>query len=94
MDLNERIGWSSRSGKPGKLAIEVVCGYDMLAHIREFRRSTMSLAFLGSRLEITSTTSQSFSVQANPECWHIAIFHSVKLFKESALNYSEFAAST
>ena len=54
----------------------------------------MSLAFLESRLEITSTTSQSFSVQANPECWHIAIFHSVKLFKESALNYSEFAAST
>jgi salicylate hydroxylase len=34
-DLNERIGWSSRSGKPGKLATEEVCGYDMLAHIRE-----------------------------------------------------------
>ena len=34
-DLSERIGWSSSSDKPGKLTIEEVCGYDMLAHIRE-----------------------------------------------------------
>jgi salicylate hydroxylase len=34
-DLSERIGWSSSSDRPGKLTIEEVCGYDMLAHIRE-----------------------------------------------------------
>ena len=34
-DLSERIGWSSSSDKSGKLTIEEVCGYDMLAHIRE-----------------------------------------------------------
>lgn len=52
----------------------------------------MSLAFLKSQLDINSTTSQSFFVQANPGCRHITIFHSVKLFKELALNYSEFVA--
>jgi len=34
-DLSERIGWSSASDRPGKLTIEEVCGYDMLAHIRK-----------------------------------------------------------
>lgn len=34
-DLSERIGWSSSSDKPGKLTIEEVCGYDMLAHVRD-----------------------------------------------------------
>lgn len=34
-DLSERIGWSSSTDKPGKLTIEEVCGYDMLAHIRD-----------------------------------------------------------
>lgn len=28
-DLNERIGWSSSTDRPGKLTIEEVCGYDM-----------------------------------------------------------------
>lgn len=34
-DLNERIGWSTGSDRPGKLTIEDVCGYDMAAHLRE-----------------------------------------------------------
>lgn len=34
-DLNERIGWSSKVDKPGKLTIEEVCGYDMMKNIRE-----------------------------------------------------------
>ncbi|KAH8672595.1 salicylate hydroxylase [Tricladium varicosporioides] len=34
-DLSERIGWSSSTDRPGKLTIEEVCGYDMLAHIRQ-----------------------------------------------------------
>jgi salicylate hydroxylase len=33
-DLSERIKWSSSSDKAGKLTIEEVCGYDVLAHIR------------------------------------------------------------
>lgn len=33
-DLSERIGWSSSTGKPGKLTVEEEYGYDMLAHIR------------------------------------------------------------
>ncbi|KAL3418232.1 salicylate hydroxylase [Phlyctema vagabunda] len=34
-DLSERIGWSSKSDRPGKLTIKEVCEYDMLQHIRE-----------------------------------------------------------
>ncbi|KAL4800878.1 hypothetical protein BDV19DRAFT_383898 [Aspergillus venezuelensis] len=34
-DLNERIGWSSKTDRPGKLTIEEVCGYDMGEHLRE-----------------------------------------------------------
>jgi salicylate hydroxylase len=33
-DLNERIGWSSSSDKPGKLTIEEVCEYDMANHVK------------------------------------------------------------
>ncbi|KAI6778296.1 uncharacterized protein J7T54_008474 [Emericellopsis cladophorae] len=33
LDLNERIGWSSKADKPGKLTIEEVCGYDMHQHV-------------------------------------------------------------
>ena len=33
--LSERIRWSSRSGKRGNWQLRRVCGYDMLAHIRE-----------------------------------------------------------
>ena len=32
-DLNERIGWSKASDRPGKLTIEEVCGYDMKSHM-------------------------------------------------------------
>jgi salicylate hydroxylase len=34
-DLNERIGWSSKTDRPGKLTVEEVCGYDMEEHLRE-----------------------------------------------------------
>jgi salicylate hydroxylase len=34
-DLNERIGWSSKTDRPGKLTVEEVCGYDMEGHLRE-----------------------------------------------------------
>ena len=35
VDLNERIGWSSKADRPGKLTIEEVCGYDMHKHVAE-----------------------------------------------------------
>jgi salicylate hydroxylase len=38
-DLSERIGWSSRTDRPGKLTIEDVCGYDMQEHLLEVRTS-------------------------------------------------------
>ncbi|KAL2854603.1 FAD/NAD(P)-binding domain-containing protein [Aspergillus pseudodeflectus] len=38
-DLNERIGWSSKTDRPGKLTIEEVCGYDMQGHLRELLAS-------------------------------------------------------
>lgn len=34
-NLDERIGWSTKSTRPGKLTIEEVCGYDMHGHIRD-----------------------------------------------------------
>lgn len=34
-DLSERIGWSSKTDRPGKLTIEEICGYDMHAHVTE-----------------------------------------------------------
>lgn len=34
-DLQERIGWSSTSDRPGKLTIEEICGYDMHGHIEK-----------------------------------------------------------
>ncbi|KAI0470534.1 hypothetical protein GGR56DRAFT_133444 [Xylariaceae sp. FL0804] len=34
-DITERIGWSSKNDRPGKLTIEEVCGYDMHAHVAE-----------------------------------------------------------
>ncbi|KAJ5129127.1 uncharacterized protein N7515_005166 [Penicillium bovifimosum] len=34
-NLNERIGWSSSTDRPGKLTIEEVCGYDMREHLAQ-----------------------------------------------------------
>lgn len=34
-DLNERIGWSSKTDRPGKLTIEDVCGYNMHEHVAQ-----------------------------------------------------------
>ena len=34
-DLSERIGWSSKADRPGKLTIEEICGYDMHQHVAE-----------------------------------------------------------
>ncbi|OOF91770.1 hypothetical protein ASPCADRAFT_9189 [Aspergillus carbonarius ITEM 5010] len=36
-DLNERIGWSSSTDRPGKLTIEEVCGYNMQMHLEELK---------------------------------------------------------
>ncbi|KAJ5609845.1 hypothetical protein N7528_009111 [Penicillium herquei] len=36
-DLNERIGWSSSSDRPGKLTIEEVCGYKMEDHLERLK---------------------------------------------------------
>ncbi|KAJ5715638.1 uncharacterized protein N7483_012819 [Penicillium malachiteum] len=36
-DLNERIGWSSSSDRPGKLTIEEVCGYKMEEHLEKLK---------------------------------------------------------
>lgn len=34
-NLNERIGWSSSTDRPGKLTIEEVCGYDMKEDLKK-----------------------------------------------------------
>lgn len=41
-NLDERIGWSTKSSRPGKLTIEEVCGYDMHGHIRELASQIQS----------------------------------------------------
>lgn len=41
-NLDERIGWSTKSSRPGKLTIEEVCGYDMHGHIRELANQIQS----------------------------------------------------
>jgi salicylate hydroxylase len=40
LDLSERIGWSTGLERPGKLTIEEVCGYDMVAHVKELAASS------------------------------------------------------
>jgi len=41
-DLSERIGWSSKADRPGKLTIEEICGYDMHAHVEQLVRDMLS----------------------------------------------------
>ena len=45
-NLNERIGWSSGTDRPGKLTIEEVCGYDMQEHLQQLMGEVKSVASL------------------------------------------------
>jgi salicylate hydroxylase len=41
-DLSERIGWSSKNDRPGKLTIEEICGYDMHEHVSSLAKDVRS----------------------------------------------------